>query len=53
MTRKNRLWLAENRATQATMVICKHCGEAYEPDRAHVCKKVNSYPVCRDIKGEV
>lgn len=51
MKRKNRLWLAENRATQATMVICKECKEAYEPDREHVCREVNSYPVNREVKG--
>lgn len=51
MTRRNRLWLAENRAIQATMCMCEKCGEAYEPSLEHVCKKENSYPVCREVKG--
>ena len=24
--------------------MCDKCGEAYEPDREHVCRKKNSYP---------
>ena len=53
MKRKNRLWIAENRTVQATMCMCEKCGEAYEPDREHVCQEVNSYPVNRDVKGVV
>ena len=51
MKRKNRLWQPENRWVQTTMCICEKCGEAYEPDREHVCRKVNSYPVSREVKG--
>ena len=29
---------------QFTVCICDKCGEAYEPDREHVCRKKNSYP---------
>lgn len=42
--RANRLWLPQNRGIQATMCLCEKCGEAYEADRAHVCRKENSYP---------
>ena len=42
--RDNRLWRPENRDIQATFVLCEQCGEAYEADREHICRKVNSYP---------
>ena len=29
---------------QFTVCICDKCGEAYEPDREHICRKKNSYP---------
>lgn len=29
---------------QFTVCICKKCGEAYEPDREHICRSKNSYP---------
>ena len=47
MKRKNRLWLPQNTGVQATMCICEECGEAYEADREHICRKVNSYPLQR------
>ena len=28
-----------------TCVECEKCGEYYEADREHICKKVNSYPL--------
>lgn len=42
--RDNRLWLPQNRSIQATMCLCERCGEYYEADREHVCRKRNSYP---------
>ena len=29
---------------QFTACICDKCGEAFEPDREHICRKKNSYP---------
>ena len=29
---------------QFTVCICDKCGEAFEPDREHICRKKNSYP---------
>lgn len=29
---------------QSTACICDKCGEAFEPDREHICRKKNSYP---------
>ena len=29
---------------QFTACICDKCGETFEPDREHICKKKNSYP---------
>ena len=43
--RNNRLWLPQNRDIQATMCICEKCGEAYEADREHICRRKNSYPM--------
>lgn len=43
-TRNNRLWLPEYAWVQATFALCEKCGEAYEADREHVCRKRNSYP---------
>ena len=31
---------------QFTVCICDKCGEAYEPDREHLCREKNSYPDC-------
>ena len=28
-----------------TACECKKCGELYEADREHICKKKNSYPI--------
>lgn len=28
-----------------TAMKCENCGEFYEGDRSHICKKVNSYPM--------
>ena len=28
---------------QFTACICDKCGEAFEPDREHICRKKNSY----------
>ena len=28
-----------------TAMICEKCGEMYEADREHICKKKNSYPL--------
>ena len=30
------------------MCICGKCGEAYEADREHICRRKNSYPMERD-----
>ena len=30
---------------------CEKCGEMYEADREHICRKKNSYPL-REPKGE-
>lgn len=27
-----------------TLIKCDECGELYEADKAHVCRKKNSYP---------
>ena len=27
-----------------TAMLCKKCGELYEADREHICRKKNSYP---------
>ena len=29
---------------QITLALCNLCGEAFEADREHICKKKNSYP---------
>lgn len=42
--RDNRLWLPQNAGVQATFCLCEKCGEGYEADREHVCRKRNSYP---------
>lgn len=42
--RDNRLWLPQNAGIQATFCLCEKCGEGYEADREHVCRKWNSYP---------
>ena len=42
--RDNRLWRPENAGIQATFCRCEECGEMYEADREHICKKKNSYP---------
>jgi len=42
--RDNRLWRPENAGIQATFCLCEECGEMYEADREHICKKKNSYP---------
>jgi len=49
-TRNNRLWLPQNAGVQATFCLCEKCGESYEADRKHVCRKKNSYPVKEDSK---
>lgn len=36
---------------QFTVCICDKCGEAYEPDREHVCRKKNSYPCAETDKS--
>jgi len=43
--RDNRLWLPQNAGVQATFCLCEKCGESYEADREHVCRKKNSYPM--------
>ena len=43
--RDNRLWLPQNTGIQATFCLCEKCGEGYEADREHVCRKKNSYPM--------
>ena len=43
--RDNRLWLPQNAGVQATFCMCEKCGESYEADREHVCRKKNSYPM--------
>ena len=43
-TRINRLWLPQNIGIQATFVLCEKCGEAYEADLKHICRRANSYP---------
>ena len=35
---------------QFTVCICDKCGEAYEPDREHVCRKKNSYPGAETVR---
>lgn len=30
---------------QFTAMLCDKCGELYEPDRRHICKYKNSYPI--------
>lgn len=42
--RENRLWKPECIGVQATFTQCEKCGEFYEADREHVCRKRNSYP---------
>ena len=44
-TRINRLWLPQNAGVQATFCMCEKCGEGYEADLEHVCRKKNSYPM--------
>lgn len=44
-TRINRLWLPQNAWARATLVLCDKCGEGYEVDWEHVCRKRNSYPI--------
>ena len=48
MKRDNRLWRPECAGVQATMCLCEKCGEAYEADREHICRKKNSYPAKRE-----
>ena len=36
-----------------TAMECEHCGEFYEPDRSHICKKINSYPMNEPTSVEV
>lgn len=38
---------------QFTVCICDKCGEAYEPDREHVCRKKNSYPGAETDKSNI
>lgn len=28
-----------------TACLCEKCGEMYEADREHICRKKNSYPI--------
>lgn len=35
-----------------TVCRCKECGEDFEADRKHICKKQNSYPIIEESKGE-
>lgn len=42
--RDNRLWLPQNLGIQATLCLCKKCGEGYEASLEHICRKKNSYP---------
>ena len=41
MMRKNERMPGE----QFTAMLCEKCGELYEPDRPHICKYKNSYPI--------
>ena len=34
-----------------TAMLCNKCGEMYEADREHICRKKNSYPI-REPKGK-
>lgn len=34
-----------------TACKCEKCGELYEADREHICRKKNSYPM-RESKGK-
>ncbi len=38
---------------QFTVCICDKCGEAYEPDREHVCRKKNSYPRAKNNRSKL
>lgn len=35
-----------------TMTRCEDCGELYEADKKHVCRKENSYPWDMEEEGE-
>lgn len=38
---------------QFTVCICDKCGEAFEPDREHICRKKNSYPAAETDKRKL